>query len=193
MVLVWDSLIAMAKCHFGASHRFYIYCRKIYNLFVPALETGWNASLWWNFLSHFAAIAEGPSWSCSYIWYVGFATTQAISAYHHRCCEFESRSGRGVQHYVIKFVSDLRQVSGFLRVLRFPPLIKKTDRHDITEILLKVTLKTITLTLKRGSIHTDFAMTGQETKPNQTNWTFILSDNVGILYYFLQCQKAHFF
>jgi len=23
-------------------------------------------------------------------------------------CEFESRSGRGVQHYVIKFVSDLR-------------------------------------------------------------------------------------
>jgi hypothetical protein len=31
-----------------------------------------------------------------------------------------------VQHYVIKFVSDLRQVGGFLRVLRFPPLIKLT-------------------------------------------------------------------
>ena len=29
-------------------------------------------------------------------------------------------------HYVIKFVSDLRQVSGFLQVLRFPPLIKLT-------------------------------------------------------------------
>ena len=29
-----------------------------------------------------------------------------------------------VQHYVIKFVSDLRQVDGFLRVLRFPPPIK---------------------------------------------------------------------
>ena len=26
-----------------------------------------------------------------------------------------------IQHYVIKFVSDLRQVRGFLRVLRFPP------------------------------------------------------------------------
>ena len=38
---------------------------------------------------------------------VGFTTTYAISAYHHWCCEFESRSGRGVQHYVIKFVSDL--------------------------------------------------------------------------------------
>ena len=57
---------------------------------------------------------------------VGFTTTYAISAYPHRCCEFESRSGRGVQHYVIKFVSDLRQVGGFLRVLRFPPLIKLT-------------------------------------------------------------------
>jgi hypothetical protein len=26
-----------------------------------------------------------------------------------------------IQHYVIKFVSDLRQVGGFLRVFRFPP------------------------------------------------------------------------
>jgi hypothetical protein len=33
-------------------------------------------------------------------------------------------SGRGVHHYVIKFVSDLRQVGGFLRVLRFPPTTK---------------------------------------------------------------------
>jgi hypothetical protein len=29
-----------------------------------------------------------------------------------------------IQHYVIKFVSDLQQVSGFLRVVRFPPPIK---------------------------------------------------------------------
>ena len=29
-----------------------------------------------------------------------------------------------IQHYVIKFVTDLRQVSGFLWVLRFPPPIK---------------------------------------------------------------------
>jgi hypothetical protein len=40
------------------------------------------------------------------------------------------------------FVSDLRQVGGFLRVLRFPPSIK-TDRHNITEELLKVALNTI--------------------------------------------------
>jgi hypothetical protein len=29
-----------------------------------------------------------------------------------------------IQHYVIKFVSDLRQVCVFFRVLRFPPSIK---------------------------------------------------------------------
>ena len=36
-----------------------------------------------------------------------------------------------IQHYVIKFVSDLQQVSS----------TNKTDRHDITEILLKVAYK----------------------------------------------------
>ena len=46
-----------------------------------------------------------------------------------------------MQHYVIKFVRDLRQMDGFLRVLRFP-LLQNTDRHDIAEILLKVALKT---------------------------------------------------
>jgi hypothetical protein len=45
---------------------------------------------------------------------------------------------------VIKFVSDLWQVGGSLQVLWFPPPIK-ADRHDITEILLKVALNTINL------------------------------------------------
>ena len=47
----------------------------------------------------------------------------AISAYHHWSCEFESHPGGvySVQHYVIKFVGDLRQVGGFLRVFRLPP------------------------------------------------------------------------
>jgi hypothetical protein len=56
-----------------------------------------------------------------------------------------------IQFYVIiKLVSDLRQVGGFLWVLRFP-LPKRTDRHDITEILLKVALSTITLIPKLNS------------------------------------------
>jgi len=37
----------------------------------------------------------------------------------------------------------LRQVGGFLRVLRFPPPLQ-ADLHDITEILLKVALNTHT-------------------------------------------------
>jgi len=39
----------------------------------------------------------GPSWPWSY-GTVEFTTIYPISAYHHWCCEFESLSGRGVQH-----------------------------------------------------------------------------------------------
>ena len=50
-----------------------------------------------------------------------------------------------IQHYVIKFVSDLRHVGGFLRVLRFNLIFStnKTERHYITIRLLKVALNTI--------------------------------------------------
>jgi hypothetical protein len=41
----------------------------------------------------------------------------------------------------------LWQIGGFLLVLRCPPPIKLTAiRHDVTDILLKVTLNMITLT-----------------------------------------------
>jgi hypothetical protein len=74
---------------------------------------------------------------------VGFTTTYAISVYHHWCFEFESRSGRDVQHYVIKSVTCDRSVFfGGTPVFS----INKTDRHNIAEILLKVALTTITLT-----------------------------------------------
>ena len=67
--------------------------------------------------------------------------TYAVSAYHQRC-EFESSLCRGVLDtiYVIKLVSVLRQVGGFLRVLRFSPPIKLT-----VIISLKVTLNTMSL------------------------------------------------
>ena len=46
--------------------------------------------------------------------------------------ELESSSGEmySIQHYVIKFVSDLRQVCGFFGLSGF--------LHDIAEIMLKV-------------------------------------------------------
>ena len=84
---------------------------------------------------------------------VAFTTSFAISVYHHWSCEFKSHSGEvySIQHYVIKFVSELRQVSGFFWALQFPPPTK-TDRNDITEILLKVVLNTTTLILLKECI-----------------------------------------
>jgi hypothetical protein len=62
--------------------------------------------------------------------------------------EFESRSGWGVEHYVMKFDSDLRQVSPGIPVFS----TNKPDRHDIAEILLKVALSTIKQTNKHTFI-----------------------------------------
>ena len=75
---------------------------------------------------------------------VGFITTYAISAYHHWCCEFKSRSEWGVQHYVIidRWFSLGPPVSS----------TNKTDRHKITEILLKVALSTIKQTNKQTEV-----------------------------------------
>jgi len=50
-----------------------------------------------------------------------------------------------IQHYVIKFVSDLWQVGRFHRITN------KTDLHDTTEILLKVVLNTLTLTISQST------------------------------------------
>ena len=55
-----------------------------------------------------------------------------------------------IQPYVIKFASEVWQFGGLLWV----SFTNKTDRHDITEILLKVTLSTITLTLNTGRAFT---------------------------------------
>jgi hypothetical protein len=45
-----------------------------------------------------------------------------------------------IQHYAIKFVSELQEVGGFSPVSS----INKTDSHNITEILLKVALNEYT-------------------------------------------------
>ena len=61
-----------------------------------------------------------------------------------------------VQRYVIKFVSDLRQVGGFSPGTPVSPT-KKIDRHDIAEILLKVAFiiknLSLSLTLYRINIY----------------------------------------
>ena len=61
---------------------------------------------------------------------VGFTTTDAISPITTKVVSWNHVDGEVylIQHYVIKFVSNLRQVGGFLWALRcqFPPPIKVT-------------------------------------------------------------------
>ena len=90
-----------------------------------------------------AMLSRGPSWPWSEgSWIYNYLCNQCLSPlmFWVRTPFNEVYS---IQHYVIKFFSDLRQVGGFLRFLRFPPPIKLTDCHDIIEILLKVALSTI--------------------------------------------------
>jgi len=86
---------------------------------------------------------QRPSWPWSYGSWI-YNCSYAISAYHHWCCEFESRSGRGVQcttlcHKVSQWLATGRWFSTGTPI----SFTNKTDPHDITEILLKVELKTI--------------------------------------------------
>jgi hypothetical protein len=48
-------------------------------------------------------------------------------------------------HYVINFISDLRQVGGFFGVST-----NKTDGHDVSELLLNMTINSITIDQKDG-------------------------------------------
>ena len=72
---------------------------------------------------------------------VGFTSTYAFRAYHHQRCEFESRSWR-----IVLDTTLYDKVCQWLAAGRlFSPIIK-SDRHNATEILLKVA-STRTLTL----------------------------------------------
>ena len=75
---------------------------------------------------------------------VGFITTYAISAITFNVVSSNPIHGEvhSIQHYVIKFVSDLRRVGGFSSGTLVSST-NKTDCHNITEILLKVALNTI--------------------------------------------------
>ena len=82
---------------------------------------------------------------CRYVLYI-----YIISTYHHLSCEFEPRSQRGVLDATL-----CDKVCQWLaRGQWFSPgnlvsSTNKTDRHNITEILLKVALNTINLNLSK--------------------------------------------
>ena len=79
---------------------------------------------------------------------VEFTTICAISAYHHKSCEFETSSWRDVLDATLcdKVCHVLPTGRRFSWRTPVSTTIK-TDRHDITEILLRVALNTITQTL----------------------------------------------
>jgi hypothetical protein len=109
---------------------------------------------------------QGPSWSWLYgSWIYNYLYNRCLSPLALWVLILLRRL-YSIQHYVIKFVNDLWQVGGFLQVL-YTTLCDKvcqwlvagrwfspgtqvsstntTDHLDITEILLKVVLYTITL------------------------------------------------
>ena len=75
----------------------------------------------------------------------GFTTT---CAYPHESCEFEPHSWQGVPDTTLCDIVCQWLVTGwwFSPGTAVPP-VKKADRHNITEILLKVVLNTITLSM----------------------------------------------
>jgi hypothetical protein len=77
---------------------------------------------------------------------VWFKTACAISAYAITTKVVRSNLGHGevysIQHYAIQFVSELQQVGWHSPDTPVSPT-NKTDRNDITEILLNVSLNTI--------------------------------------------------
>ena len=82
---------------------------------------------------------------------VGFAITYAISAYHHWSSKFESRTWLGVLD--ITFCDTVYQWHAV-------SFTNNTDSHDIADILLKVALNTMTLTLEHHSKYVGFLTTG---------------------------------
>ena len=75
---------------------------------------------------------------------VGFTTTCAISGYHHYSCEFEPRSWRGVLDTTLCATVCQWLAKGFSPGTPVSST-NKSNHHDITEMLLKVALKTIHL------------------------------------------------
>jgi hypothetical protein len=120
----------------------YSFCFFQYSLLIKA-KTAYtnfltNVRKHFSFWTPYYSIVNGvPSWTWSYV--VGFTTTCAISAFHHWSCEFVPRSWRVVLDTTLCDKDCQWLATGRWFSLGTPiSSINKTDRHDITEILLKV-------------------------------------------------------
>ena len=100
----------------------------------------------------------GPLWSWSHHrWIYNYLCNQWLSTLKVVSSNPAHVELYAIQHYMIKFVSDLQQVGGFLYTTLYDKVCQwfatsrlfspvsstnKTDCHDVAEILLQVTLNT---------------------------------------------------
>ena len=124
------------------------------NSFFTIICIIYNTSLQTTYYNIFLKLASylslGPSWSWSYgSWiynynmYLCFQCRSPPSSNTEACL---------IQHYVIKLVSDFRQILWFSSGTPVSST-NKTDRHIITEILLKVALNIITQAIPKHNLY----------------------------------------
>jgi hypothetical protein len=106
--LFWFVLFVCLFVCFGFLLFFFILCLTIFQLYRGVWFIGikYSFKIWYR-LGYVCSSFPTRDRRVRDRMVVGFTTTYAIGAYHHWWCGFDSLSGRGVQHYVIKFVSDL--------------------------------------------------------------------------------------
>jgi hypothetical protein len=94
----------------------------------------------------------------------------AISAYHHWSCEFASCSDEmySIQHYVIKFVSDLLHFGDFLL---FPPPIKLTNTYKEN---VQVTLHSLKIMEPRPIVFKEWRDTRTFSNLKSTHCTLLI-------------------
>ena len=110
------------------------YSRNLFFLFKKIIEVWWLPvnRFFINFSVYVVHILQTCQWIICLIRRERMAvvktTTYTIRAHYDKRCQFKSRPGEVylIQHNVINFVIDLRQVVDFLWVLRFPLPIKLT-------------------------------------------------------------------
>ena len=128
-------------------------CHMLLSCFVQCVEVRDECSFclyWWNHLRSlfklsFHNVLKGSSWLWSYSsWIYNYLCNQCLSLLNWVWIPLMEWCTR--YNTVITFVSDLRQVGDFLWVHKVSST-NKTDRHDVTELLLKGALNTINQTI----------------------------------------------
>jgi hypothetical protein len=133
----------------------------------------------------------GQSWSWSYVsWIYIYLCNQCLTPLN---CEFESRSWRGVCDTTLwDKVCQWLATSRWFSPGNLVSSTNKTDRHYITEMLVKMALNTITITLTHLGPDTVNIYTKPEY-PEKTTGLSLINDKLSLqiskILYHLLCNK----